>query len=212
MTAISKNLFALAVVALVASTGLLGYTYVTSSNSLANMNAENTHLTSAYAAANLTIAHDLETISDLWLQVQAINAQIVSLNGTVSADASTIASLQATLAQDEAAIHALNAQVASLQAASVAGRFQFATQCSLYPGCHYPISGYYVNYGLDIARNTTVTFNIWSLDGGKGQLLCTTTVNLGDTPGRTITGLPPTTCYTNSPTPGLSETYAFSYI
>jgi len=170
------------------------------------------------ASLESQVATDQDTISNLNATATSDALQITSLQNQVSSDQSLISnmtkkvsSLQSQISADNSTISALQLEVTTLQGKNLSGEFSETPDCSS-GSCIYQITGAVANFGAATANSSTVSFNFYPEPGLAGQIVCQTTVVLGNIPGYTIIALPPATCTSSSSTQAQSWGWAFSTV
>ena len=121
--------------------------------------------------------------------------------------------LSGQVTAQQAQIADLNSQMVKYQTVSLYGLFTFqTTNCGSILGgnCAYVIVGPYANFGANTANSAIVNFIFYSAPGHIGQVLCQTTVVLGNVAGRSLSPLPQTTCSSQSPTQAQSWNWNFT--
>jgi len=139
-----------------------------------------------------------------------LQSQISSLNSSYQ---SQIGSLNAQISSYQSQISSLNSQLTSYQSPFLFGLFTFTT--SGYHGMFggnwvYTISGPYANFGANTANSAKVTFLFYSGDNHTGNVLCQTTVILGNITGKSVNELPQTVCNSGTMTVYSSWTWKFA--
>lgn len=125
----------------------------------------------------------------------------------------TYYTLSAGVTARDSSVSAATSQLQSYQTPSLLGVFSFQTSsCGGFFGgnCVYTITGPYANFGSNAANSATVTFIFYSGANHTGQVLCQTTVVLGNVAGRSVVELPQTKCNSNYPTVYGSWTWTFA--
>ncbi len=162
---------------------------------------------------NNQISQDKTQISNLQSQItslQSANQQVSSLQSQVAQLQAQVTTLNNQVTTLNSQINALSSQLAQYQAVFLYGLFAYTTNCGFFSNCSYAITGPYANFGGNTASSATVTFLFYSASGHTGQVLCQTSVVLGNVGGRTLTTLPQATCSSSSMSQAQSWTWMFN--
>jgi len=143
-----------------------------------------------------------------------LSGEVTSRDSSISTATSQLQSQISSLNSSyQSQISSLNSQLSSYQSPFLFGLFTFTT--SGYHGMFggnwvYTISGPYANFGANTANSATVTFFFYSGDNHTGNVLCQTTVILGNITGKSVNELPQTVCNSGTMTVYSSWTWKFA--
>jgi len=155
---------------------------------------------------------DSVLISSLEVNATAAASQITILTSKLEIDNTNVGALETNLASDQGIIYDDVNEINALRAPYVSGNFTETASCPASGDCSYSINGLYANFGTNAANNASVTFTFYSEPSMAGQALCTSTVALGNIPGKTAALFPQTTCASGSSTPSQSFGWTFKHV